>query len=133
MFYFGTLSTDAHGLGGLRTYGYVMLLAPSLTSANVLSSLRSGDFVSVEEGCAASPVSVARPDWGQGAEYRVEVDGASEIRFVGHEGRTLARSTGGAGTYEISGDEGYVRAEAADSDGLRLFTQPVMDPSRGRI
>lgn len=123
---FATLSTDAHGLGGIRRFGYVKVHARSLKQSDILSSLMSGDFVSVQEGCRASPVEILIPDGNAGGTYEVIADGAVKVRFMGAEGRVLDEAEGGKAMYEIVGNEGYVRAEAADEYGLRFFAQPVM-------
>ncbi len=126
--YYATLSTDAHGLGGIRRFGHVKIQASSLTQPEILSSLRSGTFVAAEEGCRATPVKVPRPGHGQGGEYRILSEGAVETRFVGFGGSILGRADGATASYRISGNEGYVRGEVVSENGLRFFTQPIMIP-----
>ena len=53
------------------------------------------------------------------------VTDAQELHFIGAEGRTLHSVYAAAGHYQAPAAERYVRIEAVDDDGRRLFTQPV--------
>ena len=48
------------------------------------------------------------------------------IQFIGAGGRVLQRVAGPAATYDVNGDEGYVRARVLESNGRMAWTQPVM-------
>ena len=126
MFLMATLSTDAHGLAGIRRCGYVLVHARSLRRESILEALRSGDFVAVEEGCKARPEIAGTG--GRKGFYEVAAQGATEISFVGSDGKLLDRIKGSRARYRIRGNEGYVRAEAKDEEGLRLFAQPYVVP-----
>lgn len=128
MLFYATISTDAHGLAGIRRRGYVRVRAAALTRQDILDALKAGDFLAEEEGFGGSVVSVSRADGKPGTQYRIEGKGMAEVRFIGRGGRVLANVRGDAATYKIAGGEGYVRAEVLDSAGLRCFTQPVMVP-----
>jgi len=126
MFLMATLSTDAHGLAGIRRCGYVLAHASSLERDSILGALQSGDFVAVEEGCKVRPEIAGAS--GRKGSYEVAVEGAVEIAFIGSDGKVLDRTKGSRARYRIRGNEGYVRAEAKDGEGLRLFAQPYVVP-----
>jgi hypothetical protein len=48
------------------------------------------------------------------------------IQFIGHGGRVLWEAASSSATYQIRGNEGYVRAKVYDSNGRVAWTQPVM-------
>ena len=45
--------------------------------------------------------------------------------FSGLDGETLSEVEGRTATYQIKGDEGYIRATVRSSSGTRAWTQPV--------
>jgi len=104
----------------------VLARARSLGREDIVGALRSGDFVAVEEGCKARP-RIAGVG-GRKGSYEVAAEGAEEISFVGSDGKVLDRTKGSRARYRIRGNEGYVRAEAKDEEGLRLFAQPYVVP-----
>ena len=58
----------------------------------------------------------------------VQVAGTSKyrIQFIGSGGRVLSEVAGPSATYDIKGNEGYVRARVLESNGRMAWTQPVM-------
>ena len=48
------------------------------------------------------------------------------IRFIGRNGTTLKEVPGSSASYDVRGDEGYVRAVVYESNGKRAWVQPVM-------
>jgi hypothetical protein len=126
MFFYATMSTDAHSLAGIRIRGYVRVRAARLRRDDILGALKAGDFVAVEEGCEAVVTDVARPGGKAGGQYRILGKDLAEVRFIGRGGNCLATVHANEATYVIIGSEGYVRAEVLDSAGVRCFTQPVM-------
>ncbi len=48
------------------------------------------------------------------------------IQFIGRNGRLLRESIESAATYDIRGDEGYVRARVLESNGRMAWCQPVV-------
>jgi hypothetical protein len=109
--------------------GWVVVRAPALTADAVLAALASGDFYAstgVElSDVQATPrrlsVTVKAQDY---AKYT--------IHFVGRGGRVLKEAIASPATYEIAGDEGYVRARILDSNGQAAWTQPVFVAPRAR-
>lgn len=103
--------------------GWVMVRAPRLEVRLLLEALERGDFYAstgvVLDDVRANEKAITvkvRPDaW---AKYR--------IQFVGKGGRILREVTQPSATYEISGDEGYVRARVLESNGQIAWVQPVI-------
>ena len=52
------------------------------------------------------------------------------IQFIGLKGRLLQETVGPTASYEIRGNEGYVRAKVIDSNGKCAWTQPTFVRSR---
>jgi hypothetical protein len=132
---FGVASDDMHDLKrpGVRQAagpgrGWVMVRAPRLAAADILAALARGDFYAstgVElRDVQATPRAVTVTIREQGTtRYRTE--------FIGKGGRVLKTVDGAIAEYHAAGDEGYVRARVADSNGLLAWTQPVrIGPSR---
>jgi hypothetical protein len=128
---FGVSVDDAHNFRQEFTIdrsnpgrGWVVVRAASLTRANILAGLSSGDFYA-STGVALKDV---RPS---PTSLTVEIQTSPidpkryQVVFIGKEGRTLAVSRENPATYRFTGKEGYVRARIEDSGGLRAWTQPV--------
>jgi hypothetical protein len=103
--------------------GWVMVRAPRLDARLLLEAMERGDFyastgVVLEDARAdakAVTVTVKADAW---AKYR--------IQFVGKGGRILRDVPASSATYEIAGDEGYVRARVLESNGRMAWVQPVV-------
>jgi hypothetical protein len=52
------------------------------------------------------------------------------VQFIGKGGRVLKEEISNPASYQIRGDEGYVRARVIDSNGFRAWMQPVMLSAR---
>jgi hypothetical protein len=102
--------------------GWIVVRADTLTPNAVLGSIRRGDFYA-STGVTLDSLVATR------AELRVLMTARQETRFltefIGSGGRVLARARGNRATYQIRGDEGYVRARVTDSNGKRAWTQAV--------
>ena len=110
--------------------GWVVVRAARLDSRAILAALERGDFY------ASTGVELA--------DYRVSPAQMTvavkptpfskyRIQFIGRNGRILRESTEPAATYEIRGDEGYVRARVIESNGRVAWCQPVMVRSSGLV
>ena len=105
--------------------GWVMVRAARLDARLLLEALERGEFyastgVVLEDvrSDAKSVTVTVRPDaW---AKYRIE--------FVGKGGRVLEEVAAPTATYQIKGDEGYVRARVIESNGRMAWVQPVPVP-----
>jgi hypothetical protein len=108
--------------------GWVMVRAARLEARLLLQALERGEFYAstgvVLENVRADTKSVAvtvKPD--AFAKYR--------IQFVGKGGRVLQEIAAPTATYEIKGDEGYVRARVLESNGRMAWIQPIVVSSSG--
>jgi hypothetical protein len=128
MLLYGALATDIHHLSQLARWGYVEVRADELEQWAILEAMRSGEFVAVQEGCAAQVARVSRGSGEVGSEYRVACDGAAAVHFIGRAGQLLATVSpvNGVAGCCVRGDELYVRAEIEDPAGAKTYTQPVM-------
>jgi hypothetical protein len=106
-------SLDDPALG----HAWISVLAPAGDPNSLLSSLRRGAFVA-STGAAFSDFRV------DGMTITVRADAGTSLRFIGRGGRLLKSVDTGAGSYRVTGAEGYVRIEAIADDGGRAWSQP---------
>ncbi len=118
---YGILTNDAHEVANIGRYGATLVQAAALTTAAIVAGLRRGACYALESGCRARLNHVQR----DGRDIAAAVTDAQELHFIGAEGRTLHSVYSAAGHYQAPAAEGYVRIEAVDDDGRRLFTQPI--------
>ena len=104
-----------------ETLGRNVLLVPEATEAAAARAYRRGEFYGALRGSGLAFESVRASD----GEIRVETNRAARIDFVSD--RCVVRTVRDrAATYETNGKETYVRIEAADGDGERIFSQPIL-------
>src|SRR5262245_4506047 len=102
--------------------GWVMVHAPRLETRALLDALDRGEFY------ASTGVELA--DYRASATHvhvAVKATPSSKyrIQFIGRHGRLLRESVEASATYDIRGDEGYVRARGLESNGRMAWCQPV--------
>jgi hypothetical protein len=103
--------------------GWVMVRAPRLEARALLDAMERGDFYAstgvvlsdYRADAARMTVTVAKTSY---SKYR--------IQFIGAGGRLLKEVTEPTATYDIKGDEGYVRARVLESNGRLAWCQPVV-------
>lgn len=103
--------------------GWIYVRARELTLPAILDAMRKGDFyastgVELFDYRADQKQVVITTKEQQWSRYR--------IQFIGRGGRVLSESITSPATYNIKGDEGYVRARIIESNGKMAWTQPVM-------
>lgn len=107
--------------------GWIFVRASGLSSAEILASLRAGDFY------ASTGVELTdlKAD-GRSVSITIKEERASKytVRFIGSGGRILAETFANPAVYEIKGGEGYVRAKIIESNGKFAWTQPVTAANR---
>ena len=118
---YGVLTNDAHEVVNIGRYGATLVQAAALTDEAIVAGLRRGTCYALESGCRARLRHVRR----EGREIAAAVTDAEELHFIGAEGRVLHSVYAATGHYRAPAAESYVRIEAVDDDGRRLFTQPV--------
>ncbi len=110
-------------------YAWIFVRAATLTPDALVRAMRRGDFYAStgvtlgDYRVEAKRISLTIVQRGSGDDTRFRTE------FIGRGGRTLATMHGLSASYEIRGDEGYVRARVTDSNGFNAWTQPVMVPA----
>lgn len=103
--------------------GWVAVRAARLEARALLDSLERGDFYAstgvelIDYQAKARQITVA---------VNVTAFSKYRIQFIGKGGRVLAEVAEPTATYEIRGNEGYVRARVLESNGRMAWCQPVM-------
>lgn len=101
--------------------GWVAVRAPRLEARALLDSLERGDFyastgVELSDYQATTKQITVTVKPTAFAKYR--------IQFIGKGGRVLREVADAKATYDIRGDEGYVRARVLESNGRMAWCQP---------
>lgn len=102
--------------------GWVVIRAPRLEARALVEALDRGEFY------ASTGVELA--------DYRADVTHVTvtvkatsfskyRVQFIGAGGRLLREVTDSTATYQIRGDEGYVRTRVLESNGRIAWCQPV--------
>ena len=103
--------------------GWVAVRAARLEARTLLDSLERGDFYAstgvelIDYQATARQITV-RVNATAFSKYR--------IQFIGKDGRVLREIAEPTATYEIRGNEGYVRARVVESNGRMAWCQPIM-------
>ena len=103
--------------------GWVAVRAPRLEARALLESLERGDFYASTGVELTDYQATAR-------QITVTVNATAfskyRIQFIGNGGRVLREIAEPTATYEIRGNEGYVRARVLESNGRMAWCQPIM-------
>ena len=106
--------------------GWVVVRAPRLDVASIMSALDRGDFY------ASTGVELA--DY-QATAKRISITVKAttfskyRIQFIGKGGRILKEVLEPAAVYDFGGQEGYVRARVLESNGRMAWCQPSVPGS----
>jgi hypothetical protein len=103
--------------------GWVVVRAARLEARELLTALERGDFYAstgvelsdVQRSATTLSVTIKPDAW---SRYTT--------RFIGRDGRVLLETGANPATYQVKGDEGYVRAVVLESNGRKAWVQPVM-------
>ena len=129
---YGIATDDAHTYDEFRPdranpgRGWVCVRANSLTEETILSALKQGEFYA---STGIELMHVTTTPSAVSFDIRERQGESYLTKFVGMDGRVLSEQLGPCPRYEISGDEGYVRASVTSSDGAKAWVQPVFLPS----
>ena len=96
---------------------WIDVLAPAPDLDSLLSSLRQGAFFA-SSGTEFTRLNVS------GTRITAEASPGSALQFIGHGGQILKAVSASTGSYQVHGDEGYVRVEAIGPDGTKVWSQP---------
>jgi hypothetical protein len=125
---FGVAADDSHNYSDFGPNqanpgrGWVVVRAEALSSEAIVDAMAAGDFYA-STGVALSELYITPEQ----VSLTIEPDQDSEFTtaFTGRDGKLLHEQTGMDAKYDISGDEGYVRATVHDTNGKKAWTQPV--------
>ncbi len=124
---FAVATDDTHNVkqpgvrdAGAPGRGWVVVRARQLSQESILDAMRRGDFyastgveLSDIQATPRSLVVTIKPQ--SFARYTVQ--------FIGRGGQVLKVATSSPAQYDITGNEGYVRAKVVDSMGYAAWTQ----------
>ncbi len=103
------------------TYGRNVLLVPSATEEAAALAYRRGHFYGALRGSGLAFERIAVRE----GEIAVETNDADRIDFISD--RCLVRTERDrTAAYALNGKETYVRIEAEDEGGERIFSQPIL-------
>ena len=128
---FGVATDDAHHYSDFSHVmanpgrGWVMVEAEELTQDAIIESLQTGRFY------FSTGINLARIEMSDNLvslEIVQDRDYVYQTRFIGRDGVMLSEGDGLEASYDIGGDEGYVRASVLSSYGTRAWTQPIFIP-----
>ena len=117
---YAVASDDNHYKESNVGRGWIMVNAPELDKDEILKSIREGNFYA-STGVILNDYKVT--------ENSISVDSQNgdKIVFIGKNGSVLKTVNDSVATYQITGDEYYVRAKITNNDGQMAWTQPVME------
>jgi hypothetical protein len=104
--------------------GWVNVSAAKLEARSILDAMERGEFyastgvVLTSYQADEKSISLTIKPTDRFTKFRVQ--------FIGKGGRVLKEEISNPASYQIRGDEGYVRARVIDSNGFRAWMQPVM-------
>jgi hypothetical protein len=96
---------------------WIDVLAPAQDLPSLLRSLRQGAFFA-STGAEFTRLSVT------GTTITAQVAPGSSLQFIGRGGHILKAVAASTGSYQVRGDEGYVRVEAIGENGAKGWSQP---------
>jgi hypothetical protein len=109
---------DATGLGDPALgHAWIDVLAAASDPDSLLSSLRQGAFFA-STGAGFTRLGVI------GKTITAEAAPGESLRFIGRGGQILTTVSASTGSYQVRGDEGYVRVEAIGADAAKAWSQP---------
>jgi hypothetical protein len=103
--------------------GWIYVRAARLDGREIVAALERGDFYA-STGVELADVAFAN----NRVTLAVKVESSSKyrVRFIGRDGRLLKEVPSDSASYDVRGDEGYVRAVVYESNGKKAWTQPVL-------
>lgn len=125
---FGVATDDSHNYYDFNPMqsnpgrGWVMVRADELSTEAIVEALSSGAFYS-STGVILEELEVS--DSGISLKVQQERDYLYVTRFIGQDGKVFAEVEGVEASYDMQGNEGYVRAAVTASSGHKAWAQPV--------
>lgn len=101
--------------------GAVMVLSSSNTQENIMDALKNGHFYTLQ-GSEAPKIQINV----ENNSVHLTSDQQGEIKFIGQDGEVLRKDRYSSdSTYQIVGNEKYIRAEVMGSSGKKSWTEPI--------
>ena len=113
---YGVASDDSHRESH-QGKGWIMVYASSNNQDTIVEAIRRGDFYA-STGIIIDTVSYSS------TKIYVKSSNGETIKFFGKNGSLITTISGNEATYQIKGDELYVRAEVTNSASKRGWIQP---------
>jgi len=98
--------------------GWIMVKSPALNSKNIVENIRNGNFYA-STGVTLNDYHVTKNS------ISIDSENGSSVTFIGKNGAVFSSVPGKKATYEMKGNELYVRVKIVSSDGKTAWTQPV--------
>jgi len=98
--------------------GWIMVRSPALTQSDIIENIRNGNFYATT-GVILNNYQVNEKT------ITVDAKNGNTILFIGRNGSVLRTVPDSKATYQISGDEYYIRAKIISADGKMAWTQPI--------
>lgn len=102
--------------------GWVMVRAERLEPRAILEAMERGDFYASTGATLRGYEATAQKI---SVDVQVNATAKYRVQFIGAGGKVLKEVAAPQATYEIRGDEGYVRARVLESSGRMAWMQPV--------
>jgi hypothetical protein len=124
---YGIAADDFHYLKvGEQTacgISYIMVRSTALQQDKILDAIRRGDFYA---STGATFIDLKNDN----GLCTVSVQDGAEIQFIGAYGQPLKKVSGANGTYQVKGNEGYVRVHGKNRTNGHAWSQPLyfLDP-----
>jgi hypothetical protein len=102
--------------------GWIMVRAEHLTAKALLEAMDKGEFYS------STGVEIEKLDVDEGVmSITIKESGTTKFRtqFIGKNGKVFKEDISNPATYQLMGNEMYIRAKILDSNGRVAWTQPV--------
>jgi len=115
---YAVASDDNHYKKANVGRGWIMVKSPALTKDDIKENIRNGNFY-------ASTGVMLKDYRATKKQITIDSENGNLITFIGRNGSVLNTVSAGKATYNIKGNELYVRAKITNTDGKAAWTQPV--------
>ena len=126
---YGFFNPDTHSVWDTEpwedeTQGRNVLLVPEASEEAAARAYRNGHLYGAFRGSGLGFERIEATE----SEVAVETNAEADVTFVA-DGEAVSEAVGRRTRYAVTGDETYVRVEASDDTGERIFSQPIVyDP-----
>ncbi len=121
---FAVASDDNHYKKSKVGRGWIMVESQTLTKEDILDNILKGNFYA-STGIFLNDYEVNE------RSIKVHSDNGSQIKFIGRNGKILNIVSGAKASYQINGNESYIRVKITNDEGMIAWTQPVFIKNTG--